>query len=130
MPAGSRLPEPLFSVFVDYKTLYGMISELADGTFVTPGSLLRYLDKAWIERVVFGGPSRVIDVGVRRRLFTGATRRAVQLRDRECFHEFCDNPADSCQVDHIEPYAAGGPTTQDNGRAACAFHNRNRERRP
>src|SRR5205807_45318 len=83
--------------------------------------------KAWLERVVFGAPSRVIDIGVRRRLFTGATRRAVQVRDRECFHEFCDTPADDCQIDHIEPYAAGGLTTQDNGRSACAFHNRERE---
>ena len=128
MPAGAGMPEPLFSVFVDYETFSGMICELADGTFVTPGSLIRYLDKAWIERVVFGPGSRVIDIGVRRRVFTGATRRAVQLRDRECFHEFCEEPAEDCQVDHIEPYAAGGLTTEENGRPACAFHNREREK--
>ena len=128
-PEGARMPEPLFSVFVDYETLAGRICELANGTAVTPGSLLRYLDAAWLERVVFGSPSRVVDVGVRRRLFTGATRRAVQVRDRECFHEFCDTPATDCEVDHIEPYAAGGLTTQDNGRPACGFHNRDRHRR-
>jgi hypothetical protein len=129
VPAGARMPEPLFNVFLDYETLAGRICELANGTVVTPGSLVPYLDAAWIERVVFGSPSRVIDIGVRRRLFTGATRRAIQLRDRECFHEFCDLPADECQIDHIEPYAAGGLTTQDNGRPACDFHNRDRERR-
>jgi len=128
-PADARMPEPLFSVLIDYETLAGRICELANGVAVTPGSLLRYLDRAWIERVVFGSPSRVIDVGVRRRLFTGATRRAVQVRDRECFHPFCDVPADDCQIDHIEPYAAGGLTTQDNGRPACDFHNRDRHRR-
>jgi hypothetical protein len=130
VPEGARMPEPLFSVFVDYETFAGRICELANGVAVTPGSLLQYLDEAWIERVVFGSPSRVIDVGVRRRLFSGATRRAVQVRDRECFHEFCDIPADDCQIDHIEPYAAGGLTTQDNGRPACGFHNRDRHRRP
>jgi len=130
VPAGARMPEPLFSVLVDYETLAGRICELANGEAVTPGSLLRYLDAAWIERVVFGSPSRVIDMGVRRRLFTGATRRAVQVRDRECFHPFCDTPAPDCEVDHIEPYAAGGLTTQDNGRPACDFHNRARHRRP
>jgi len=129
VPDGSRLPEPLFSVFVGYETFAGPICELAEGTAVTPGSLLRYLDEAWIERVVFGSPSRVIDIGQKRRLFSGATRRAVQVRDRECFHEFCDLPADDCQVDHIEPFAAGGLTTQDNGRPACGFHNRDRHRR-
>jgi 5-methylcytosine-specific restriction endonuclease McrA len=79
-----------------------------------------------VERVVFDGPSRVIDVGVHRRLFEGATRRAVQLRDRECFHETCDIPAEHCDVDHVVPWAEGGPTVQENGRVACGFHNRNR----
>jgi HNH endonuclease len=71
-----------------------------------------------------------MDIGVRRRLFTGATRRAVQLRDRECFHPYCEEPAEACQVDHIQRYTDGGPTTQDNGRCACGFHNRERERSP
>ena len=117
-------------VFVDYETFAGRICELANGTVVTPGSVVDWLDAAWIERVVFDGPSRVIDVGVRRRLFTGGTRRAVQVRDRQCFHEFCELPAEDCQVDHVVPYAAGGTTTQDNGRPACGFHNRERHRRP
>jgi hypothetical protein len=129
VPEGARMPEPLFSVFVDYETFAGRICELANGVAVTPGSLLRYLDEAWIERVVFGSPSRVIDIGQRRRLFTGATRRAVEVKERECFHPFCDVPATDCQIDHIEPYAAGGLTVQDNGRPACAFHNRDRHRR-
>jgi len=129
VPAGARMPEPLFSVFVNYETMVGPICELADGTAVTPGSLVRYLDAAWIERVVFGSPSRVIDIGKKRRLFTGATRRAVALRDRECFHHFCDVPATDCQIDHVEPFAAGGLTTQDNGRPACGPHNRDRHRR-
>ncbi len=108
----------------------GMICELADGAVVTPGSLVPWLDQAWVERVVFDGPSRVIDVGVRQRLFSGATRRAVQVRDRECFHDLCDTPAADCDVDHIQPWAAGGPTIQANGRPACGFHNRARHRRP
>jgi hypothetical protein len=83
VPPGARMPEPLFSVLIDYETLAGRICELANGEAVTPGSLLRYLDRAWIERVVFGSPSRVIDIGARRRLFTGATRRAIQVRDRD-----------------------------------------------
>jgi len=82
-----------------------------------------------VERIVFDTPSRVTDVGVRRRIFTGATRRAVEVRDQQCFHEYCEIPAEACEIDHVEPYAAGGLTTQANGRAACAFHNRQRHRR-
>jgi hypothetical protein len=129
VPADARLPAPLFTVLVGYETFAGRVCELADGTAVTPGSLLPWLKEALVERVVFDGPNRVTNVGVRRRLFAGATRRAVQVRDRECFHEFCDLPADDGEVDHIEPYAAGGLTTDSNGRAACRYHNRRRHRR-
>ncbi|TML91940.1 MAG: HNH endonuclease, partial [Actinobacteria bacterium] len=67
--------------------------------------------------------------GVRRRLFTGATRRAVEVRDRECFHEFCERRADECEIDHVQPYSVGGLTVEDNGRLACGYHNRLRHRR-
>ena len=129
MPPGARLPEPLVTVLVGYETFAGRVCELADGTVVSPGSLLRWLDEAWVERVVFDGPDRVKNLGVRRRIFTGATRRAIEMRDRECFHEFCDRPADECQIDHVQPYAAGGLTVEDNGRVACGDHNRQRHRR-
>jgi hypothetical protein len=125
-PAGGRRPEPLFTVLVGYETLAGTICELANGTMVTPGSLLPWLESAWVERVVFDGPSRVIDVGGHRRLFSGATRRAVEVRDRECFDPSCDVPAERCQIDHVRPWAEGGLTTQSNGRPACTFHNRHR----
>jgi hypothetical protein len=126
---GARLPEPLFTVLVGYETFKGRICELAGGTVVTPGSLVPWLGEAWVERVVFDGPDRVKDVGVRRRIFAGATRRAVEVRDRECFSELCDLPADECEIDHIEAWAAGGLTIDTNGRPACGFHNRRRHRR-
>jgi len=72
----------------------------------------------------------VIDVGERTRLYRGALRRAIQVRDRECQHHYCDEPADRCQVDHIDDYAKGGLTTQDNGRLYCGPHNRGRNNPP
>ena len=127
-PADGRRPEPLFTVLVGYETFAGPICELADGTVVTPGSLVDWLSEAWVERVVFDSPSRVIDVGVTRRIFAGATRRAVEVRDGTCFHPSCEEPAGRCQIDHVQPWSVGGPTTQDNGRPACGFHNRRRHR--
>ena len=126
MPAGSRPPEPLFSVLVDYDT-FKRVCELADGTVVAPGSLVRALGEGWVERVVFDGPDRIKNVGVRRRIFSGATRRSIELRDRTCFHPTCDVSAEECQIDHVQPWSQGGPTTEDNGRAACGFHNRARQ---
>ena len=128
-PAGARLPEPLFNVTVDHETFL-RVCELARGSVVTPGSLVPWLGEAWVQRVVFDGPERVKNVGVRRRLFTGATRTSVLVRERECFHPYCGVPACDCQVDHVVPYAEGGLTVDDNGRPACAFHNRQRQQGP
>jgi hypothetical protein len=90
---------------------------------------LAYLEGADFERAVFA-PGKRVEVSVTSRLFSGATRRAIELRDRACTHAYCDIPAEQCQIDHIEPYAQGGPTTQENGRVLCGFHNRLRNQRP
>jgi hypothetical protein len=128
--AGSRLPEPLVTVLVGYETFAGRVCELAGGTAVTPGALLPWLSSAWVERVVFDGPDRVKGVCVRRRLLAGATRRAVELRDRTCYSEYCDVAAQDCEIDHALAYGAGGATAEGNGRPACAYHHRLRHRPP
>jgi hypothetical protein len=127
-PAGGKRPEPVFTVLVGWETLKGRICELANGTMVAPGALVPWLDEARLERIVFDAKGRPIDVGVSQRLFTGATRRAIEVRDRECTHPTCDVPSEDCQADHIVPWSMGGPTTVDNGRMACGFHNRERHR--
>ncbi len=106
------------------------LCELSNGTVLTPGQVLPVLDRADVERVIFDGPSKVIDVGVRRRLFTGGTRTAVHARDRGCTHPSCDEPLDRCQIDHIIPWSLGGLTTQANGHDHCRFHNLEKGDRP
>jgi hypothetical protein len=124
-----RRPRPLFSVLVGYETLCGPICELAQGMAVTPGSLVPWLSEADIERAVFTPPNRV-EVSASARLFTGATRRALEIRDRRCTHPYCDVPAEECQADHVQEWARGGPTTQENGRLLCGYHNRLRNHGP
>ena len=128
-PADGQRPAPQFSVLVGYETFHGRICQLANGTVASPGSLLAWLDEAYLERAVFR-PGRRVEVSPTARLFSGATRRAIELRDQECTHPYCDTPAPDCQVDHIMPAALGGPTTQENGRLLCGFHNRLRNQRP
>jgi hypothetical protein len=128
-PADGRRPEPLFSFLVGYETLHGRISQLSNATVLSPDSVLSWLDTAYFERAVFA-PGKRIEVSVTSRFFTGATRRAIELRDRECTHATCDVPADDCQIDHIIDYSRGGPTEQENGWVACGFHNRLRYERP
>jgi hypothetical protein len=125
-PKAGRRPEPLFTITIGLPR-FEQLCELANGAVIPPGRLVPYFTQAWIERVVFGPKSRVLDVGTKQRLFTGADRRAVEVRDRnECFHGLCDDEIE--QIDHIQPFAWGGPTTQTNGRGACGFHNRDRHR--
>lgn len=89
-PADATAPRVLLHVLAGAEAVERM-RELSDGTILTPGQVVPLLRWADVARVLFDGPSRVIDVGVRQRLFTGATRTAVELRDLECQH-----PAATC----------------------------------
>jgi hypothetical protein len=126
-PTGGRRPKPLFTVLVGDETM-SHLCELANGTVITPGQIFEWAGDADLETVLFDGPSTVISVS-HRRTFTGALRRAVQVRDRHCRHTSgCDVPADQCDVDHIVPHAADGPTSQFNGKLECIPHNRDSDR--
>ena len=127
-PAEGLRPAPLFSVLVGFETLHGRICELENGTVLHPSVLEAWMDSAYFERATLSLPDR-IDVSAKSRFFTGGTRRAIELRDRMCTHPHCYEPAENCQVDHIETYASGGLTTQENGRLLCGFHNRLRNQR-
>lgn len=127
-PASGLRPRPLVTVLVGLETFTGRVCELASGTVVAPGVVAGLLDRAVVERAVFDGPDRVLAVG-QARLFTGAVRRAIEIRDRHCTHPGCAVPADRCEVDHIVPAADGGPASQANGRLLCPAHHRWRHRR-
>jgi HNH endonuclease len=95
---------------------------------LSPGTLLPWLDGATFERLVFG-PGQRVECSVKARFFAGATRRAIEVRDQGCTHEFCEEPVENCQIDHIVLYSQGGETSQENGQALCGFHNRLRNGR-
>lgn len=123
-PADAKRPRPLFTVLLGEES-FRHLCELANGTVLPPALLGRWMADTDLESVLFDGPSTVISVS-HRRTFTGALRRAIEVRDRRCTHpSVCDVPADRCDVDHIIPVAEHGPTSQFNGRMQCTTHNRN-----
>jgi hypothetical protein len=130
MPEHAKHARYLLTVHVGYETLHGRICELADGTVLTPGQVVPLLTNADVERAVFGPEGRVIDLGRRERLFKGGARRAVEISDLECTHESCDVRYERCDVDHVQPWALGGPTDRANGRVRCPRHNPGRRRSP
>ncbi|MDQ1401844.1 MAG: hypothetical protein QOG03_160 [Actinomycetota bacterium] len=124
LPDGTPNPRPLVTVVVGHPVIE-RLCQLADGTVVTPGQILPLFTDCDIERVVFGPDGRA-ECGKRQRFFTGATRRAVEIRDLHCTAPGCDVPYEGCEVDHIRPHGRDGETTQQNGRLACPHHNRGR----
>lgn len=59
------------------------------------------------------------------RAFTGLLRELVTLRDEVCRTPYCDAPIR--HIDHIQPYAAGGPTSYDNAQGLCEDCNYRKE---
>ncbi|MDQ2650590.1 MAG: HNH endonuclease [Actinomycetota bacterium] len=116
-------PKPLITVLVGEDTLRNLC-ETEAGTILDPHDLLRLLHRAEIERIIFHGRSRVLDVGERHRFFTGPTRRAIQVRDRECDADSCHEPVTNADIDHILEYSNDGLTVQANGRVLCKWHHR------
>ena len=58
------------------------------------------------------------------RLYTGKTRRLLELRDRGCAFPGCDRPPPWTHAHHIIAWSRGGPTTVDNGVLLCGHHHR------
>ena len=69
----------------------------------------------------------VIDLGRRRRCFTGAAREAAKLASLGCDWPGCDVPPSRCQIDHVQSWAAHGQTNPDNAGCDCGWHNRLKE---
>jgi 5-methylcytosine-specific restriction endonuclease McrA len=124
MPPGSRAPRVLISVLTGHED-FTQLCELANGVRVAPGQVVPLLGLADIEHIAFDGRKRAI-TATTQRSFTGALRRAIEVRDRHCQHPCgCAIPATDCDIDHIKPHSHGGRTSQENGRVLCSTHNRN-----
>lgn len=91
--------------------------------------LLRLVDegtRVWLRRLWTSPDGRdLVAMDSRQRLFTGGLRRLVELRDPTCRVPWCDAP--TRQVDHVLPFARGGPTSGTNAMGLCQRHNLDKE---
>ncbi|TNC17087.1 DUF222 domain-containing protein [Georgenia sp. 311] len=67
---------------------------------------------------------RLLDVGRTRYRPPAALAELVRLRDRTCVSPTCTSPARGCELDHVEPWHAGGATSSDNLATVCARDHR------
>ena len=151
-PADARKPEPSVSIVVDQGTFEdevrracgedverdpnsdvdGRICQTMGGTALHPSDVLAAAMVGYVRRVVVDAAGTVIDLGRRRRLFTGSSREAAMLQaflrspgGLACFHPGCDGGGR--QVDHRQAAGAGGRTDVANSDLYCGTHNRLKE---
>jgi hypothetical protein len=129
--ATDQLPEhggdrPQLVVTVPFDALTGQLGTglLDTGQAISPERVRRLACDAQIIPAVLGGDGQVLDLGRSRRLFTGALRRALVLRDGGCAFPGCTRPPRWCQGHHILSWLLGGPTNVDNGCLLCGHHHR------
>ncbi len=79
--------------------------------------------------IVGNGHSQPLDVGRQQRLFGGALRQALAVRDRGCCFPGCDKPPRDCDAHHIIPWWHHGETTLTNGALLCRYHHQHVEPR-
>jgi hypothetical protein len=115
--------EPLDPASVDQRRC-----ETIDGHQLDPDDVLVAAVIGHVRRVVLDSSGVVVDLGRKRRLFTGAARDAVLLGDRWCIWPGCDLRSGRCQTDHSQPWNDGGPTASHNGGPECGHHNRFKQR--
>ena len=117
---------PQLVVTVPFDVLTGQLGPgmLDTGEALSAAQVRRLACDAAIIPAVLGGDGQVLDLGKSRRLFTGAVRRALVLRDGGCAFPGCDRPARWCQGHHILSWLRGGSTSVANGVLLCGHHHR------
>lgn len=96
---------------------------------IPPGVAAQIVDAGttrWFRRLFTDAAGNLDNLDVRRRCFTGHLAHWIRARD----HDVCRGPGCDCrarQIDHVTPFARGGPTTQANGQAVCQLTNQVKE---
>jgi len=116
---------PRVNLLIDYSALVdglGSALLLDSGEHITAQQARLLACGADILPIVCNGDSQPLDVGRQQRLFSGALRQALAVRDGGCTFPGCDCPPRDCDAHHIIPWPKGGRTALDNGALLCRFH--------
>lgn len=151
-PADAQPPEPVLNITMDLQTFEAACNRLdltdffpeptteqldpmpveqrrshtADGIWVEPTHAIARSLFGHVRRVICDSDGVTIDLGRKRRLFTGSARTAAQLSATRCIWPGCTMPLTRCQVDHNDEWQHGGHTTPGNANLLCGLHNRHK----
>ena len=103
--------------------LVGSAGGELDGAGAIAGMTVRRIAcDATITRVLLDSRSQVIDLGRSERVVGGATRRALNIRDKGCRWPGCERPPSWTAAHHVVHWTAGGRTDVDNLVLLCRRH--------
>jgi hypothetical protein len=80
------------------------------------------LESSTIRRLVTDSTGCILDAGRRHYLASDLQKLVLRLRDQHCRFPGCNRPAERCEIDHAQPYDAGGSTDQCNLGPLCKVH--------
>ena len=152
-PPGATSPEPLVDIVIDQQTFEDELRRIAGqrvqcdparagerlcqtvtGDRLHPSDAVAAALIGHVRRVVVDAASTVIDLGRKRRMFTGSAREAavlqavIRARGRAgCLWDGCDSPPHRLQTDHDRPWHDLGSTDIVNSTRPCGHHNRLKE---
>ena len=102
--------------------------ETLDGHPLNPTAAFADMVVSSWRSIVVSADRISLDASAKQRFYVGLARLGVQINHDSCFWHGCNVAPTQCQIDHREPAARGGLTTQANGGPACEKHNRLKER--
>ncbi|MEZ5377586.1 MAG: HNH endonuclease signature motif containing protein [Acidimicrobiales bacterium] len=102
--------------------------ETLSGMPLAPADALDFALAGYVRKFVFETETSDFTASERARLFKGAKRVGIMIRDRHCQGAGCSTHASYCEADHTIRHIDGGPTVPTNGRARCGPCHRHKTR--
>jgi Domain of unknown function (DUF222) len=137
---GAKAVVPLVNLVLDVPTLERYLAgtgdiavpadprrrrcETVSGIPIPPADIVAAMIWGQVRRVVVDSAGVVINLGRRRRLFTGNARQAILLQSSRCVVAGCAAPIRCCEADHMKEWSRLGHTDGPNGAPVCGRHNR------
>lgn len=113
-------------VHVDEQTMRTGIGTAAldTGAEISAGEARRLACEAGVLPLVLGGDSVPLDLGRSQRLFSRHQAHALSARHDGCAADGCERPFAWCELHHLRPWSADGPTDLANAVPLCGHHHR------
>lgn len=108
---------------VDPSTVRIRRCETVQGVTVDPRTVVALSVLAHVRRIVVNSAGVVVNAGQRRRLFDRTLADILKAVEPRCTWLGCMIRAAVAQIDHLQSFTAGGPTSTANAAVMCEHHN-------